>query len=201
MKLSEMLKKAEDKLKNEDDDLITAPWQTTSLKKGHDRRSISENNKETKTAESSNNVGTDIGTKATESDKLKINKIYYYVQNLSGIQLTLMHYIWSVKFQDNKRYYAYLNTNTAALESGIGTDKLRISLRRIESKNILIRESGVMGRHGFSIFYIPNDVIRFFDQCHLNKSENKNNITIYNSNINAMFNFFRSKLCGRYCIA
>ena len=38
MKLSEMLKKAEDKLKNEENDLITAPWQTTSLKKSRDQK-------------------------------------------------------------------------------------------------------------------------------------------------------------------
>jgi len=171
MKLSEMLKKAEDKLKNEENDLITAPWQTTSLKKAHDQKNNStkeidtktadsgnnvetnvgtktadsgnnvETNVGTKTADGGNNVETNVGTKTADSGTINVNKIYYYVQNLSGIQLKLMGYIWNIKFQENKKYYVYLNTKAAALESGIGIDKLRISLRRIESKNIIKKDS------------------------------------------------------------
>jgi len=198
MKLSEMLKKAEDKLKNEENDLITAPWQTTSLKKAHDQKNNStkeidtktadsgnnvETNVGTKTADGGNNVETNVGTKTADSGTINVNKIYYYVQNLSGIQLKLMGYIWNIKFQENKKYYVYLNTKAAALESGIGIDKLRISLRRIESKNIIKRESGVMGRNGFSIFNIPFDVIKYYEQCYLINDENKqDNLPIYNSN-------------------
>ncbi|WP_440682948.1 hypothetical protein, partial [Cysteiniphilum halobium] len=142
-----------------------------------------ETNVGTKSTDSGNNVETNVGTKSTDSGSAIVNKIYYYVQNLSGIQLKLMGYIWDIKFQENKKYYVYLNTKAAALESGIGIDKLRISLRRIESKNIIKRESGVMGRNGFSIFNIPHDVIKYYEQCHLpNGGEKKDSPLIYNSN-------------------
>ncbi|WP_203368921.1 hypothetical protein, partial [Cysteiniphilum marinum] len=157
----------------------------------------SENNVETyvgtKSADSENNVETNVGTKSADSETINVNKIYYYVQNLSGIQLKLMSYIWNVKFQESKKYYVYLNTKTAALESGIGIDKLRISLRRIESKNIIKRESGVMGRNGFSIFNIPFDVIKYYEQCHcINEENKKDNPSIYNSNTTNTINKYNN---------
>ena len=147
----------------------------------------------TKSTESKNNVETKVGTKSTESKnnvETKVgtnlgNKLYYNIQYLSGLQLDLMRYIYKNKFQEQKKYYIHLNTNNAAIESGITLDKFRVSLRRIENKKIIIRESGVMGRHGFSIFNIPNDSIKYFAQFHLTESGNKqqNQPPIYNNTI------------------
>jgi len=169
MKLSEMLQKAEKKLKNDDEELVLSPWQTTSI--------------ETKSTESKNNVGTNVETKSTES-KNNVgtnvgNKLYFKIQHLTGIQLTLMHYIYKNKFNENKHFFIHINTKQSSIETHVPLDIFRVSLRRIENKKIIIRDLGVMGRHGFSIFKIPLETIKFFDKFHIqNKTDNR---PIYNN--------------------
>ena len=144
-------------------------------------------NVETKSTESKNNVGTNVETKSTES-KNNVgtnvgNKLYFKIQHLTGIQLDLMRYIYANKFNENKHFFVHINTKQASSETGISLDIFRVSLRRIENKKIIIRDLGVMGRHGFSIFRIPSETIKFFDKFHIQKTEigNKNTL-IYNSN-------------------
>ena len=178
MKLSEMLLKAEKKLKNSDENLVISPWQTTSIKT---RTTESKNhpgtNIERKIVEIKNHVGTNVIESKNQVGTNIYNKLHFRIQHLKGIQLALMHYIYINKFNENKQFFIHINTKKASMDIEVSLDIFRVSLRRIENKKIIIRESGVMGRHGFSIFHIPLEIIKFFDKFHTNNINKYHNLS------------------------
>ena len=119
------------------------------------------------------------------------DKIYIYLQSLSGIQLLIFNKILSVKVKVNKEYHVQVNTTVLAVELGLSANVLRVSIVRIVAKKLLIRESGVEGRNGYSHFKIPNIVLKLKDEIdqikNFPKEDNNNNniiITIIENNEN-----------------
>lgn len=138
------------------------------------------NNIETKTQQTDNNVGTNRQIYYQESIRKK-DKTYLNIQSLSGFQLIIFDKILSMKIRVNKDYFTRLNTTSLARELNIDIRILRVSINRLEKKNILIREPGFMGRNGVCNFRIPSNVLKFkeeLDQVNVNFSESPN---IYNN--------------------
>lgn len=161
----------ETKAQQTDDNVGTKELQTDNRKS---------NNVETKTQQTDNNVGTNRQIHYQESIRKK-DKTYLNIQSLSGFQLIIFDKILSMKIRVNKDYFTRLNTTSLARELNIDIRILRVSINRLEKKNILIREPGFMGRNGVCNFRIPSNVLKFkeeLDQVNVNLSESPN---IYNN--------------------
>lgn len=176
-----------------DNNIVTHSLESDNKRSNSQKMGICEsgNNIETKTQQTNNklatkeqqtdnNVGTNKQIYYQESIRKK-DKTYLNIQSLSGFQLIIFDKILSMKIRVNKDYFTRLNTTSLARELNIDTRILRVSINRLEKKNILIREPGFMGRNGVCNFRIPSNVLKFkeeLDQANVNFSESSN---IYNN--------------------
>ena len=124
----------------------------------------------TNTPSSGNKVGTNTPSSENDTGK-KLRKIIFHLSNINGIQKDILAYIFETKSKDNKGFIVQLNTSQASQYLNLNIESFRVSLRRLEKKEILIRLKGSSGRYGFTVFKIPNYVIKNFSA------------PIYNSNI------------------
>ncbi|MCF6777853.1 winged helix-turn-helix domain-containing protein [Thiotrichales bacterium 19X7-9] len=147
----------------------------------------------TNTPTSGNKIGTELGTKIGTKIGTKVGTInnknrdilFSRIQLLEGVQLHIFDYIIGNMRNSNKEYYAHINTTDLADKLSVSKDVCRVSLKRLVSKGIIIRDTGIVGRYGFSIFKIPSNSVKYYGEIkskHIrNDTGNKNRNDIGNN--------------------